>query len=417
MFKFFNNKDKNQIQKKSHGLSFFLDYGNYSTCFNDYNFLKDGFRENPIASKAINLVADACASCKFNVVDSGNNLIENQNNPLKKILSRPNPLQSNTAFFRELVKQYLVFGNVFILTNKSFQDGEQSTTGMPSELRIKSALGMIVETNRSKIKYILSGGAKYTVDAYDNKNILHIKNDHLESDVIGFSIFNHIAVWIDIYNHGMKWNNSILKNDGKVSYILSAKADSIIDAEQQEQIKSFFSADNLGFKNAGKALFLNDVDVQKTSLTPAEMDFQELMKVAERVISYAFGVPHPLISPDASTFANMAEAKQMLWTDSVMPLIEYIVDEINNFLAPIYNGNRIKVVYDDVMALEPTREKKVDNVVKLLTSGMITINEAREFLGYDAIDGLASELFLPNGKVPISMVNDDINTDFNNEEV
>jgi hypothetical protein len=114
-----------------------------------------------------------------------------------------------------------------------------------------------------------------------------------------------------------------------------------------------------------------------------DMDFGEGKADAAREICTALGVPHILVVPGAATYNNVREAKLELWEDTVLPLLDQVVDGHNHWLAPRFgDGLMLKPDLDSVSALEPRREIKRNTTTTLYEKGLIDVNEAREALDY-----------------------------------
>jgi phage portal protein BeeE len=82
-----------------------------------------------------------------------------------------------------------------------------------------------------------------------------------------------------------------------------------------------------------------DFDWKEMGLSPKDLDFIEGKNISAREISQAFGVPPMLvgISGDA-TFANYKEARYHLWEDTIIPLMEFLIAELNLVVLPNVRG-------------------------------------------------------------------------------
>jgi hypothetical protein len=90
-----------------------------------------------------------------------------------------------------------------------------------------------------------------------------------------------------------------------------------------------------------------------------------------------------LIVKGASTFNNIAEAKLELYEDTVIPTIDLVAAELNNWLTPQFGeGLVLSPDLDSVSALEPRRESKRHSTLELFDKGLLDNTEAREALQY-----------------------------------
>jgi phage portal protein BeeE len=74
-----------------------------------------------------------------------------------------------------------------------------------------------------------------------------------------------------------------------------------------------------------------------------------------------------------------------LWEDTLLPLLDTLVAQFNQWLVPYY-GSDLCLGYnkDSIHALIPRREKLWD---KVSTISCLTINEKRHMLGYPPLNG------------------------------
>ena len=139
------------------------------------------------------------------------------------------------------------------------------------------------------------------------------------------------------------------------------------------------------------------------SKTPRDMDFAKSMDVSARNIAAACGVPFPLISPAASTFSNMETAQEMLWENTVLPVLDKINNALGNWLAPQFKSDDVslRANAESVPALEGKRQRKFNRMKEAVIVGLISRDEARREIGFDERGGLADELLVPSGQVPL----------------
>jgi hypothetical protein len=108
------------------------------------------------------------------------------------------------------------------------------------------------------------------------------------------------------------------------------------------------------------------------------------MGMSAREIATAFGVPSELVG-DASqkTYSNYREARQAFYTETILPYMDWYVDELNHWLTPAY-GADLKIVYDtdSIEALQDQRQDVWQRTTQAVMTGVLTINEARELMGY-----------------------------------
>jgi hypothetical protein len=167
----------------------------------------------------------------------------------------------------------------------------------------------------------------------------------------------------------------------------------------KEQINSAYS----GSRNAGRPLLLDGgLEWTQMSLTPAEMDWMNGKHLSSREIALAFGVPPQCLGiPGDNTYSNYQEARQALYQETVIPLLESLCDGLNSWLSPLFGENVMIVPYlEDLPALSGVREKRWLAVTQ---ATWMTLNEKRQATGMEVIDNEgADEVFMPSTLVPLS---------------
>jgi hypothetical protein len=111
-----------------------------------------------------------------------------------------------------------------------------------------------------------------------------------------------------------------------------------------------------------------------------ELDFQDAIDRNEKIILKALGVPPILM--DSGNNANIRPNMRLYYLETIIP----IVRKINHGLCK-YFGFYVKEDVSDIAALQPELRDAAGYYTALVNGGIITINEARERLGYDLMDG------------------------------
>jgi HK97 family phage portal protein len=183
---------------------------------------------------------------------------------------------------------------------------------------------------------------------------------------------------------------AILQNGGRPSGAVTIKPNEVtglLTSEQRDQIRADFAGLYEGANNAGRVVFLEgDFEWQEMGLSPRDLDFIEGKNVSAREIAQAYGVPPMLVGvPGDATFANYREARLHLWEDTILPLLEFLVAELNLWITKLYKGE-LKIGYDldSIPALAPKREALWSRIQE---ANFLTINEKREAVGYTPLDG------------------------------
>lgn len=372
-------------------------------------YFLEGYGKNIVVYRCIRELATAAAAVEIEL--EKNNTTEEEEtsriegHPLLSLLQYPSPMHSWDEFIEGLIINYLATGNAYIWRNR-FQGA-----GPPTELHLFSPATMTAvpgpNTFPLAYKRQLASGAYeiYPVDQVTGDcEILHIKMFNPLDQWTGMSPLQAAALGVDIHNAGMKFNKALLDNSARPSgaiKLAGAMPDEMALSRLREEVKIF----RQGPENAGGVpLLYGGSEWIELGLSPKDMDFKESMSMSAVSIAAAYGVPFPLIVPDAATFANMRDAREAMWENTVLPMLDKIIGGLSRWLLPVFKLQNARLCYnaDNVSALEGKRQRKFDRIVNAKNAGLVTINEARHELDMGPIEG-GDVLLVPSSQVPIDM--------------
>jgi HK97 family phage portal protein len=360
---------------------------------------KEGYAYNVVVYRAIDEIVKGLSDITIEV-KLGNELQENH--PALKLLNDPNPMQGMGQFLKNIFIDYLINGEMFVAGYPL------STTKPPSELWPLNPLEMTVRPGKGGIP-----SAYVHMEKSDKETVFPVGAITGESDVFYMKMYNPLNYWRglspleaaalagDTHNAGMVWNYSLLNNGARPSGIV--QFESSPSGEVLARLKEFFKRQIQGAKNAGEIPILTGgAKWQSVDNSPKDMDYIKTMKEMTKYIASAFGVPLPLVDNDSSSYNNMEQAKERLWTDTIIPLLDEFLDSFGKWLLPRYGENlEFCANLDSVQALEGVRTRRYNRMVDAASKGVITIDEARVAIGYDPMGGIAESLLVPSSMIPL----------------
>ncbi len=378
-------------------------------------FALEGYGQNPVVHACVAKIATAIASIDPIVyrVDAKGNRTKAEGSELEKLILRPNPQMSWRKFSHTLASNYLIGGNAYVLGTGI--DENQLRPKPPKELYLLSPKCTRVKENREGVfpeafEYTTLAGRKdvYRVNPVSGMSaVLQVKTYNPIDPWYGLPPMAAAAFGVDVFNAGQSWNLALLQNEARPSGAMvvqggDGKPGELSDQQYQrlrEQIESMFS----GAKNAGRPLLLEGgLDWKPMSMTAKDMDHMNNMLTAARFVASVFGVPPQIIGiPGDSTYANFEQATLSFWEDTVLPLLGFVLDEFNRWLAPLY-GPEYQVWYDEEMipALEAKRKQKGE---RINAAGYMTINEKREAMGLEALKEGGDTVLVPSSTIPLEL--------------
>jgi HK97 family phage portal protein len=331
--------------------------------------VRDGYVGNPVAQRAVRLVAESVAWAPVYALDGA---AEASARALKLVT----PLLLDMA-----AAQLLLHGNAFV---QILLDADAA----PAELFALRPERVTIEADSGgwPAAYVYRAGEVKArlpaVDALGRPGLVHIKAMNPLDDHYGLGCLGAAAGAVAIHNAATRWNKALLDNAARPSGALSVEGgEGALDGEQYDRLQSELEAHFAGTANAGRPLLLEGgLKWQAMSLTPADMDFAEMKAAAAREIALAFGVPPMLLGlPGDSTYANYREANRALWRLTVLPLADRLLGAIGAALGAWWPGVRLALDVDQVTALAEDRERLWAQVT---AADFLSREEKREMLGF-----------------------------------
>ncbi|WP_379548773.1 phage portal protein [Qipengyuania sp. DSG2-2] len=344
--------------------------GTGRAAFNYNSALQSGFIDNPVAQRAVRIVAEGVGSAPLGETDT----------KLAALINAPSAGQS---LIETLAAHLTLHGNGYVQIMKD-------AGGKPVELfalrpeRVSVVAGP--DGWPCAYEYRLAERT-ITVPLEDDNGwpeIIHLRSFNPGDDHYGAGCLAAAHGAVAIHNAASEWNRALLANSARPSGALvhDASEGASLTPEQFERLKDELTRAFSGEANVGRPMLLDGgLSWQSMAMSPAEMDFATLKAAAARDIALAFGVPPMLLGlPGDNTYANYREANRALWRLTLLPLAGKILSGIADGLSPWFPDASLSVDLDRVPALADDREKLWSQVT---AADFLSDEEKRVMLGLD----------------------------------
>ncbi len=344
---------------------------------------EEGYQKNIVVYRCVSLIARGVSSVPWRLY-KGESCLETH--PLLGLLHNPNPQQGLSRFMETLTAYLLLAGNVYIEAVIPEDEPLELYLLRPDRVRVIPGAGGVPEA----FEYSLSGqSVRIPVDPINGRSrVLHIKTFHPLHDWYGMSPIEAAAHAIDQHNAVASHNLSLLQNGGRPSGALQFRPDQdggTLSEEQRQRLRQELRSTIEGASNSGRILIMEgDFEWKEMGLSPKDLDFIEGKYLSAREIAQVYGVPPMLVGvPGDATFSNYKEARYHLWEDTILPHLEMMKGELNQWLTPLF-GEGLSLDYDtdSIPALAPKREVLWGKIEK---ASFLTLNEKRALVGYPPI--------------------------------
>ena len=409
----FKTKEQPKVQRKEAPVVYYNSLGYDSAPKIAYDDLAtDGYSENAIVYRCINEISNNASRVKINLFRGDQEL---DNHPLLDLLYNPSPTMSQVEWFQAVYSYLLISGNNYMLSVGGDNTPPTELYNLrPDRMKIRSGTRAMPVA----YDYMLKGQIveSYIVDqATGGSKVKHIKLFNPLDDYYGMSPMQASSVDIDQHNLANKHNVNLLQNGARPSgaVIFNPKDETgghvQLSDVQRNQLMNDVNQRFSGTGNAGKPMLLEgDFEWKEMGLSPKDMDFIQLKNMSAKDIALVYGVPSQLIGiPDSQTYSNFAEAKLALYNETIIPLLDRIQGDLNEWLVPMFNEQGLELRYDidSIPAMAEQRKRVFESVSAGVKEGILTRNEAREQLGYEPIEG-ADSLLVSANLMPLNLADD-----------
>lgn len=345
---------------------------------------REGYQTSVYVYAAVGKVAQACAGIPWKLYATkanGDDDEELKSHPLLSLLDKPNPMMGAGQFKENVIAFRLLSGESYIE-----RVGPNDQRKPPKELyslrpdRTRPLVGTPTEPFAG-VEYQAAGG----IQKIPASHVLFWKTFNPLDDFRGLPPLVAAARSVDQNNSAQAFNVSLMQNQARPSGLLILESDQVTQADVDD-FRAELETNWKGTNNVGRpAVLTKGIKWQQTSLTPEEVSWMEGQKLSASQIAIAFGVPPQLLGIEGSlTFANYAEARKAFYLETVLPLMDQLVDELNRWLVPMFGGNlRIAYDVDNIEALNEDRGKVWERTTKAWIAGVLQLDDAREALGFD----------------------------------
>ena len=334
------------------------------------------YEDLEIVNRGVNLIVDDAAEIPTTVgpqIQGLQNVVKGiKRSKVSLLLNKePNPFQDISTFRRNLITDFILDGNIFI-----YFDGVH--------LYHLPASKMVIHA--SETTYIEKFTFNEQVD-YGTSEIIHVKDNSFYSIYRGISRLKPALRTMQLMTSMRQFQDNFFKN-GAVPGLVLKTPNTLSEKIKERMIQSW----SIRYKpDAGgrRPLILDggiEID-QIANVNFRELDFQEAIAENEKIILKALGIPPIML--DSGNNANIRPNMRMYYLETVLPIVRKL-----NFALERYFGFEVKEDITDIPALQPELRDQSQYYSALVNTGIISANEAREHLGFDAVEGY-DELRVP----------------------
>jgi len=327
------------------------------------------YEDLEIVNRGVNLIVDDAAEIPTTVgrqVQGMQSVIKGIKRSRVELLlnKEPNPFQDISTFRRNLITDFLIDGNIFI-----YFDGVHLYHLPANKVNIHTSDSTYIE--------------KFTFNEvinYKPSEIIHIKDNSFYSIYRGVSRLKPALRTMVLMRSMRDFQDNFFKN-GAVPGLVLKSPNTLSEKIKERMIQSWTA--RYRPDAGGRRPLILDGGIEIDSVANVnfkELDFQAAIAENEKIILKALGVPPIML--DSGNNANIRPNMRMYYLETILPIVRKM-----NFGLERYFGFALSEDITNIPALQPELRDASAYYTSLVNGGIITPAEARERLGFEAIEG------------------------------
>ena len=327
------------------------------------------YEDLEIVNRGVNLIVDDASEIPISVggqVQGMNSVVKGIKRSRVELLlnKEPNPFQDISTFRRNLITDYLLDGNIFI-----YFDGVHMYHLPANKMTVHASDTTYVE--------------RYTFNEvidYKPSEIIHVKDNSFYSIYRGVSRLRPALRTMVLMRSMRDFQDNFFKNGAVPGLVL--KSPNTLSEKIKERMIQSWTARYRPDAGGRRPLILDGgIEIDKVSnINFKELDFQTAIAENEKIILKALGIPPIML--DSGNNANIRPNMRMYYLETILPIIRKM-----NFAMERFFGFALSEDITDIPALQPELRDQSQYYSALVNTGIISPNEARDALGFEAIEG------------------------------
>lgn len=361
-----------------------------------------------------------------------------EKHPFYKLMDEPNPEDTGSDLWKSFAYSWIIKGNVYFIKIRNDQGAVIRLYYEPHfTIRarwVNDKQGEYIPASRSRsvqsvkrddsptlrINYyeVSRDGYRFRIEPAD---VVHFK-DGIDPFNTRYGLSRIQTIMREIYGDSAvaSYAADLLGGNGVIPYVLAIDdKEGLIGEEDLLNIKAKMLEQTTG-ANAGKLLVVTSrATVQKTGLTPQELDLRQSRYMAQEVFSAVTGIPSIVLNfgsgMEHSIYNNMSEADRRAVTSYLQPIWWHRDQVLTRHLLRDIDEDESHFIESDlseVGALQEDENKLWERIGKAYQDGLLKRSESRQAINYEADpDGRDEVYFVRSGSETVSVEQEQIQRD------
>ena len=329
---------------------------------------------------ATNMISNSCALLPIKIITEENGRKREIEHPLNKVLNlKPNSRYNHFNFMKLLIESVILKGNGYAYI---VRDENLNVTSL--ELIDADFVTPVIQPDGS-VKYIVNGMSK----AVDAINMIHLYQ-HCDNQMRGISTLKYADMALHGTYNAENHSSNFFKSGAGLMGVLKASAP--LTNDQKKQVAESWKMSIANTAGGGVAILPQGLDFQSISISPEDSQLLESRKYNVVEIARFFNIsPVKLFDLTNVSYSTLEQTSLSYLQDTILPFTQLMEDEFNLKLFKPSEVGKLSVDFDYSVMVQTDKKTEAEYYTKLLTNGVVTINDVRSRLGYEPSEELGAQ--------------------------
>jgi HK97 family phage portal protein len=329
---------------------------------------------------ATNMISNSCALLPMKIVTTEGGRKREIEHPLAKVLNlRPSTKYNHFNFIKLLIEAAILKGNGY-----AFIERDENLNVKQLHLLDPDFVTPAIQADGS-VKYLVSGMSQ----AIDAINMIHIYM-HLDNTYRGISTIKYADMTLHGAAAAEKHSENFFKSGAGLMGVLKSSAP--MTNEQKRQAAESWRMSITNTQGGGVAILPQGLDFQAIAISPEDSQLLETRKYNVVEIARFFNIsPVKLFDYSNVSYSTLEQTNLSYLQDTILPFTQLMEDEFNLKLFKPSEVGKVMVDFDYSVLVQTDKTTEAEYYTKLLTNGVLTINDVRSKLGFEPSDEVGSD--------------------------
>lgn len=323
---------------------------------------------------ATNMISNSCALLPMKVISYKGGRKREIDHPLTSILNlKPNSRYNHFNFFKLLIESLILKGNGY-----AYIERDENLNVKSLQLINADFVTPMLQPNGT-MKYIVAGVDK----AIDAINMIHLYQ-HCDDLGNGISTIKYADMSLHGAYNAEKHSDNFFKSGAGLMGVLKASAP--LTNEQKRQVAESWTASISNTLGGGVAILPQGLDFQSISVSPEDSQLLDVRKYNVVEIARFFNIsPIKIFDFSNVSYSTLEQTSLSYLQDTILPFTQLMEDEFNLKLFRPSEVGKIAIDFDYSVLVQTDKTTEAEYYNKLITNGILSINDARSRMGYEPI--------------------------------